>query len=82
MADGYVSDGGAKPIPGQSVSDGSFGSEVHPRGYLQDMESSIDLIAGSVHDRDAGPGEFTGGMGGTGLGGVAEPDAPMKAKVP
>jgi hypothetical protein len=33
----------------------------------------IDIIAGSVHDRDSSPAEATGGDTGSGLGGQAEP---------
>jgi len=58
-----------------------YGSEVAPNDPRQDM-SAIDTVAGSVHDRDAGPGEFTGGSTGAGLGGVAEPAAADKLNVP
>jgi hypothetical protein len=54
------------------MADPQYGSEVAPAGPVQDM-TAIDLIAGSVHDRDAAPAEFTGGDSGQGLGGVAEP---------
>jgi hypothetical protein len=51
----------------------TYGSEVHPQPPLQDMNSSIDLIAGQTgHDRNTDPGTSTGGMGGSGLGGQAE----------
>lgn len=58
-----------------------YGSEVQPNGPVQNMEE-IDTLAGSVMDRDASPAAFTGGTGGAGLGGTAEPDAPDKQKTP
>ncbi len=58
-----------------------YGSEVEPNDPIQDM-SKIDTLAGAVADRDSSPATFTGGMGGMGLGGQAEPDAPPKEKLP
>jgi len=46
------------------------------------MNGSIDRIAGEPHDRDASQAAFTGGMGGMGLGGKAEPEAASKDPVP
>lgn len=76
---GYVED--TSSFPTVSVPNGSYGAEVRPMGPLQDMEA-IDTIAGSVHTRDASPASFTGGMGGRGMGGMAEPDAPDYTPVP
>jgi hypothetical protein len=52
----------------------TYGADIGPTGG-QDMWQ-IDTIAGTVHDRDASPAEFTGGDSGRGLGGMAEPMAP------
>ena len=51
-----------------------YGSEVAPNGPVQDMWA-YDDIAGTFppRERDAPPSDFTGGTGGGGLGGVAEP---------
>jgi hypothetical protein len=55
------------------MADPTYGSEVHPQPPLQDMNSSIQLIAGTPgHDRNTDPATYTGGMGGQGLGGSAE----------
>lgn len=72
----------ADAIRTQSPSNGVFGAEVQPMGPLQDMFGSIDTIVGSVHTRDDAQATFTGGMGGVGYGGVAEPPAPGKNPVP
>lgn len=77
-----VYDGSTDHIPTKSPGSGSFGSEVEPMGPLQDMESSIDIIAGSVHDRTDSVSVFTGGDSERGLGGQAEPPAPMKRDTP
>jgi hypothetical protein len=52
--------------------DGEYGCQIEPAGPLQDM-AAIDVLAGAVNDRTASPAVFTGGMGGRGLGGLAEP---------
>jgi hypothetical protein len=49
-----------------------YGSEVGPNPPQQDM-TQIDVIAGEAgHTRDLPPAAFTGGTGGSGLGGQAE----------
>ena len=65
------------PIPMQSPPNGSYGAEIQPKGPLQDMYASIQLIAGSVHDRTDTQTAFTGGMGTLGIGGVALPPSPI-----
>jgi len=53
-----------------------YGSEVAPNGPVDDMYA-IDLLTGQQNaDRDSAPAQFTGGMGGHGLGGQAEPPPP------
>lgn len=54
----------------------TYGADIAPTGG-QDMWQ-IDPIAGSFppNARDASPAAFTGGTGGAGLGGQAEPMAP------
>lgn len=54
-----------------------YGSEVGPKGPQQDMWA-FDGIAGTFppNERDASPDVFTGGTGGVGLGGQAEPPPP------
>lgn len=57
------------PAPAQLV-----GADIGPLGFQQNMWD-IDLLAGTPHDRNASPAEFTGGDTGQGLGGSAEPMA-------
>ena len=61
---------------------GSYGAEILPSGPLQDMEASLDLIVGSVHDRSASQAEFTGGGPEVGFGGTAEGTEDPGVKVP
>lgn len=50
-----------------------YGSEVAPLPPVDDMYA-IDTLAGQTDaDRDSSQASFTGGMGGGGLGGTAEP---------
>ena len=55
------------------MADPKYGCEVGPNGPQQDMWA-FDDIAGIFppRERDEAPNNFTGGMGGQGLGGVAE----------
>jgi hypothetical protein len=54
-----------------------YGADVAPNGPVEDM-FAIEPIAGQfpAQERSASPGEFTGGTGGAGLGGQAEPMSP------
>lgn len=61
---------------------GPYGAEILPNGPLQDMEASLDLIAGSVQDRSASPAAFTGGGPEVGFGGEAEGTEDPGIKVP
>ncbi len=56
--------------PAQTV-----GADIGPLGFQQNMWD-IDILAGTVMDRDASPAVFTGGDTAQGLGGNAEPMAP------
>lgn len=60
-----------------------YGSEVAPNGPVQDM-AAFDPIAGTFppQERNAPQAGFTGGMGGAGLGGQAEPPAADKLNIP
>lgn len=60
----------------------NYGSEVEPAGPRQDM-AQIDVIAGQYppQARDDSQAAFTGGMGGTGLGGSAEGTEPQTVPV-
>jgi hypothetical protein len=55
----------------------TYGGEIGPQGYQQDMWQ-LDHIVGVFPpmDKGAAPGDFTGGTGGGGLGGQAEPMEP------
>jgi hypothetical protein len=55
----------------------TYGGEIGPSGFQQDMWAH-DPIAGTFppQERSADPGSFTGGMGGGGIGGQAEPMEP------
>jgi hypothetical protein len=66
------------------MADPTYGSEVAPNPPVDDMYA-IDQLAGQFDaDRDSSPASFTGGMGGAGLGGTAEPapeGGPMKQRI-
>jgi hypothetical protein len=66
------------------TNNGPYGAEILPHGPLQDMENSIDPIVGTYppQARDASPAEFTGGIGGIGLGGAAEGVEAPAIKIP
>lgn len=50
-----------------------YGSEVGPQPPQDDMYA-IDVLMGQTDaDRSSSPSAFTGGTGGAGLGGTAEP---------
>lgn len=82
--DGYTSGAptDANTTVGQPTP-GAYGCEVQPAGPVQDM-FAIDAIAGTFppQERSAQPADFTGGMGGQGLGGMAEPLYPDGDKGP
>ena len=69
MADGIIS--GDQRGTGDAK---TYGADVAPTGPVQDMWA-YDPIAGTFPplERDASPEDFTGGTGGAGLGGMAEP---------
>jgi hypothetical protein len=64
-------------IVGQPSMSGPYGGEIAPLPPHQNM-FAIDPIAGQFppQERNASPAAFTGGMGGQGLGGQAEPMTP------
>lgn len=79
-----TADGMSLPNTMSPGANGPYGAEVLPNGPLQDMENSLDVLVGNYPPlaRDADPASFTGGMGGQGLGGVAEGSEGPAIKVP
>jgi hypothetical protein len=73
----------ADQIPMQNPASGAYGAEVMPNPPIQDMFASFQVVTtrtqdtGTVHTRDDDVTQFTGGMGGRGIGGVAEPSSPI-----
>lgn len=71
MTDGYIT---SDQIG--AGDDTVYGADVAPNAPVQDMWA-FDLLAGQASaGRDADPGAYTGGTGGAGLGGEAEPMGP------